>query len=54
MEGYMRDSNRINKEWDELSAASASVDIADMTSDAFDPSNARKNRYADVLPCTCD
>ena len=47
----MRDNDRIHREWDELAAASASVDLSDMASDAFKPTNARKNRYADILPC---
>ena len=48
----MRDSDRVNHEWDELSAASINVDLSEMASDAFEPTNARKNRYADILPCT--
>jgi len=51
MEGYVRDNDRIHREWDELAAASASVDLSDMASDAFKPTNAQKNRYADILPC---
>jgi len=53
MEGYVRDADRIHKEWDELSAAAANVQFSEMTSDAFEPTNAKKNRYADILPCMC-
>jgi len=51
MEGYVRDDDRINREWDELAAAAVNVEISEMASDAFEPTNARKNRYADILPC---
>lgn len=52
MEGYLRDNERIQREWDELCAASADAELSEMASDAFEPTNARKNRYADILPCT--
>jgi len=48
----MRDVDRVQREWDELTNASSYVALSEMASDAFDPANARKNRYADVLPCT--
>ena len=52
MEGYVRDSDRIQKEWDELTSTAAEVELSEMASDAFEPTNARKNRYVDILPCT--
>jgi len=52
MERYLQDTDRISREWDELTAAAANVQFSEMASDAFEPANAKKNRYADILPCT--
>jgi len=51
MERYVHDAERIDREWAELSAAAANVELSEMASDAFLPTNAQKNRYADILPC---
>jgi len=52
MEDYVRDGSRAHREWDKLTAESFNVDLSEMASDGFEPTNARKNRYADILPCT--
>ena len=51
MEDYVRDEGRIHREWDKLAVESSNVDLSEMASDGFEPTNARKNRYADILPC---
>jgi len=47
----VHDAERIDREWSELLAAAANVELSEMASDAFLPTNAQKNRYADILPC---
>ena len=47
----MRDSDRITREWHELNAAASDMDMTDIAADAFEPTNAGKNRYPDILPC---
>ena len=47
----MRDGERIQREWDVLCAAAAYVEFSELASDAFETTNAQKNRYADILPC---
>jgi len=51
MEGYVQDSDRVHREWEELAAALANAELSEMTAEAFEPVNVRKNRYADILPC---
>jgi len=47
----VRDDGRVSREWDKLTAESFHVNLSEMASDAFEPTNAKKNRFADILPC---
>ena len=48
MEDHLKNQDRLDQEWEALAAYQADPCS---TSVATDQSNARKNRYSDVLPC---
>lgn len=49
MEDHLQNKNRLNREWEALSAYEAEPND---TSEALEPVNLSKNRYSDILPCT--
>jgi receptor-type tyrosine-protein phosphatase N len=48
MEDHLQNKNRLNREWEALSAYEAEPND---TSEALEPVNLNKNRYSDILPC---
>ena len=48
MEDHLANKERLDEEWEGLQAYEAEPNA---TGVAQDPSNARKNRYQDMLPC---
>ena len=49
MEDHLKNKDRLDREWDAMCGYEADPCS---TAVANDQANARKNRYADVLPCT--
>lgn len=48
MEDHLKNKDRLDREWEGLTSYEADPGSTNVASDQ---SNARKNRYGDILPC---